>query len=92
MALKHHPDRNPTDPEAASKKFKEVSEAFEVLSDGNKRAIYDQYGEEGKFITLSRLISSDDLFQSVYLDFIKSFRHRKLIRHSFPSILFKIQV
>ncbi|KAI6025899.1 hypothetical protein F5J12DRAFT_811147 [Pisolithus orientalis] len=46
MALKWHPDRNQGS-EDASKKFKEISEAFEVLSDKNKRAIYDQVGEEG---------------------------------------------
>ncbi|GHJ85804.1 hypothetical protein NliqN6_2206 [Naganishia liquefaciens] len=46
-ALKWHPDRNKDNEEAASKKFKEISEAFEVLSDDNKRAVYDQYGEEG---------------------------------------------
>lgn len=47
LALKHHPDRNPDNQEAASKKFKEVSEAYEVLSDKEKREIYDVYGEEG---------------------------------------------
>ncbi|KAJ1019643.1 hypothetical protein NDA18_006120 [Ustilago nuda] len=46
-ALKWHPDRNKDNVEAANKKFKEVGEAFEVLSDKNKRAIYDQFGEEG---------------------------------------------
>ncbi|KAI0925565.1 hypothetical protein AcV5_008270 [Taiwanofungus camphoratus] len=46
MALKWHPDRN-AGSEEASKKFKEISEAFEVLSDKQKRAIYDQFGEEG---------------------------------------------
>lgn len=46
MALKWHPDRNGGS-EESSKKFKEISEAFEVLSDKNKRTIYDQVGEEG---------------------------------------------
>ena len=44
-ALKYHPDRNPGDT-AAEKKFKEISEAYEVLSDEKKRQIYDQYGAD----------------------------------------------
>ncbi|KAI9306053.1 hypothetical protein BJ944DRAFT_264166 [Cunninghamella echinulata] len=47
QALKWHPDRNKDNVEVANSKFQEVGEAFEVLSDKNKRAIYDQYGEEG---------------------------------------------
>ena len=45
-AMKHHPDRNPNDP-AAEGKFKEVSEAYDVLMDARKRAAYDQYGHAG---------------------------------------------
>ncbi|KAJ1812007.1 DnaJ sub B member 2, partial [Coemansia sp. RSA 2598] len=47
LALKWHPDRHKDDKEAAEKKFKDISEAYEVLSDKNKRQIYDQFGEEG---------------------------------------------
>ena len=46
MALKHHPDKNPDD-KSAEGKFKEAAEAYEVLSDGNKKARYDQYGHAG---------------------------------------------
>lgn len=47
QALKWHPDRNAGNTEEASQKFKEISEAFEVLSDKQKRTIFDQLGEEG---------------------------------------------
>lgn len=47
LALKWHPDRNPGQKDQADKKFKEISEAYEVLSDKNKRAVYDQFGEDG---------------------------------------------
>ncbi|KAB8216685.1 hypothetical protein BDV33DRAFT_207132 [Aspergillus novoparasiticus] len=45
-ALKYHPDKNANNPDAAEK-FKELSRAYEILSDSQKRSIYDQLGEEG---------------------------------------------
>ncbi len=46
LAMKYHPDRNPDDKEA-EEKFKMLSEAYEVLRDADKRAIYDKYGKAG---------------------------------------------
>jgi molecular chaperone DnaJ len=46
LAMKFHPDRNPGDHEA-EEKFKEAKEAYEILSDAQKRAVYDQYGHAG---------------------------------------------
>ncbi len=47
LAKKYHPDLNPNDKKRAEEKFKEISEAYEVLMDDQKRARFDQYGEEG---------------------------------------------
>jgi molecular chaperone DnaJ len=46
QAIKYHPDKNPDD-KSAEDKFKEAAEAYEVLSDANKRQRYDQYGHAG---------------------------------------------
>ncbi|NRB79859.1 MAG: DnaJ domain-containing protein [Saccharospirillaceae bacterium] len=46
MAMKYHPDRNPDD-KSSEDAFKEVNEAYEVLSDEQKRGAYDQYGHAG---------------------------------------------
>jgi len=46
LALQHHPDRNPGD-KAAEEKFKEASDAYQVLSDPEKRQLYDRFGIEG---------------------------------------------
>ena len=58
LALKHHPDRNKTS--GSEEKFKEISEAYGVLSDNEKRSQYDQFGHEG----IRGRYTSDDIFRS----------------------------
>ncbi|KAM5229100.1 dnaJ homolog subfamily B member 3-like [Ctenodactylus gundi] len=47
LALKWHPDKNPGNKEEAERRFTQVAQAYEVLSDAKKRQVYDRYGEEG---------------------------------------------
>ncbi|HTO20133.1 MAG TPA: molecular chaperone DnaJ [Pseudomonas sp.] len=75
LAMKYHPDRNPDD-KAAEEKFKEANEAYEVLSDANKRAAYDQYGHAGVDPQMGGAgagfgggASFSDIFGDVFSDF-----------------------
>jgi len=64
LALKYHPDRNP-DNKKAEEKFKEASEAYEVLRDSQKRNIYDQFGHQGlEGAGFSGFSGFDDIFSS----------------------------
>ncbi|MFW6159445.1 MAG: DnaJ domain-containing protein, partial [Planctomycetota bacterium] len=67
LAARYHPDKNPDNKKEAEEKFKEVAEAYEVLSDPEKRSRYDQFGHEGlKGTTMHdyRGASVEDIFAS----------------------------
>ncbi len=63
LAIKYHPDSNPED-ETAIQKFKEAAEAYEVLSDQQKRARYDQYGHAGVNGNSSGFQDAGDIFEA----------------------------
>jgi molecular chaperone DnaJ len=62
LAIKYHPDKNPGNNEA-EEKFKEISEAYEILSDENKRREYDQFGRVGNN---GPHMSAEDLFSKIF--------------------------
>src|SRR5436190_1644877 len=63
LAVKYHPDSNPGDAEAIEK-FKEAAEAYEILSDADKRARYDQYGHAGTDQFSHQFESPEDIFEA----------------------------
>jgi len=76
LAKEYHPDMNPNDRKAAEEKFKELSEAYEVLSDAKKRQVYDQYGHE----------AANRNFGPGGFDFRRDFTHTSDLRDIFGDI------
>jgi len=65
LALKHHPDRNPNSKKEAEEKFKELAEAYEVLSNKDKRERYDRFGHEGlRGQNVGQYASAEDIFSA----------------------------
>ncbi|XP_063285393.1 dnaJ homolog subfamily B member 2 isoform X3 [Pelobates fuscus] len=69
QALKWHPDKNPDNKEYAEQKFKDIAEAYEVLSDVHKREAYDRYGKSGISGAGSAQSSSDHAFSGFEFTF-----------------------
>ena len=67
LAMKYHPDRNPGDTQAAEK-FKELSEAYEILSDDQKRQTYDSFGHDGVNSSFSSSQGAADAFSDIFGD------------------------
>src|SRR3954454_16740165 len=97
MALKYHPDRNPGDKEA-EKKFREAAEAYDVLSDGEKRQRYDRYGHAGLEGAAFHDFRSTDDIMSAFSDifggglFGDLFGDRRRGPRPGPDLLLKLEI
>jgi len=65
LAMKHHPDQNPDDPSAAER-FREVTEAYQVLSDPRRRASYDRWGHAAAAEPSGAPIPAEEFFESIF--------------------------
>src|SRR5256886_15336295 len=96
LAKKYHPDLNKENPKAAEEKFKQLSEAYEVLADDDKRKIYDQYGADGlkqqvwggEGFDWSRFTRAGDIEDIFGGDFFQSFFGRSGGIGGFPFLYF----
>jgi molecular chaperone DnaJ len=97
LALKYHPDRNPGDQDA-DRRFKEAAEAYEVLSDRDKRARYDRYGHAGLEGSAVHDFQSADDIMSAFSDifggglFGDLFGERRRGPRPGPDLLMKLEI
>ena len=92
LALKHHPDRNLDNKEEAEKKFKEISAAYDILSDVEKKRNYDNFGIQGEFNMGSG--NPFDMFGNIFNEnngFSGMFNNRRAKRRS-KNVLKKIDI
>jgi molecular chaperone DnaJ len=83
MAMKFHPDRNADNPEVAEAKFKQIKEAYEVLSDPKKRSAYDQFGHAGVDPSMGGRSGAEgfsDIFGDVFGDIFGGGRQRSNVQ------------
>jgi chaperone protein DnaJ len=66
LAMKYHPDRNKDNKEEAEAKFKEISKAYEALSNPEKRRLYDQFGEDGLQGQMPSNFNPHDIFNDIF--------------------------
>lgn len=96
--MRWHPDKNPDQVEEASKKFQSIGEAYDVLSDAKKRAVYDQYGYDGLIDGVesnhSDAYSYKNNAQELFDKVGYSYLHYHLYLHCFalPSLYYIISV
>lgn len=90
LAMKYHPDRNRDDKATAESKFKEVKEAYEVLSNPQKRQLYDQFGHDG--VNQQGGFSGFSGFEDIFSDFFGGGSRRGTQRQRGVDLQYNLEI